>query len=387
MATKTINFKPLAVKDQKDKMAKNLQVLSQIRGYVVAVEHTQIQAISPKPDWFDTLDKNLKAAQTHVKPWQTVVEPGITSQFPHAVSNMASRFKTGTDYILEVLNTKTKNGEQYVPTAAQIEQFVESLNWITKNLNDQKTALEKIKTSFDTFKSNSDTDYTNLNEGNNSIQKAILDDNKLIIKLQGDIATDNANIAKDNAAITAAAIAAGVGLFAGVAVVGLGAAASGPGAPVAIVIGAFIMVASVAELAAVLAVYIPKLNAARTKLADDTAHLNEEKQQVASLTVMNNSISKLLSLNKEMQNSLQDLTDWFATTALDIQTVAGDIKSGSTDITQKQWFGLKLDIQQAQADWAVLEKFATQWQVAATTIVNKVIPVNKDTGKKSSNVA
>nr|WP_321232956.1 hypothetical protein [uncultured Psychroserpens sp.] len=378
---------PTDLKKQKDQMAKNLGVLSLIRGYVIGVEHTQIQAISPKPSWFDTLNTNLKGAQKHVKPWQTKIEPGITSNFPQSISNMASRFATGTDEILAILNTKTKDGKQYVPTAAQIQTIVNSLNWISKHINSEKSTLDGVKTDFDAFKTNSDNDYTALNDGNNSIQTAILADNKLIVKLQGDIVTDNAHIAADKAAITAAGIAAGVGLFAGVSVIGLGAASTGPAAPVVMLVGAFIIVASIAELTAVLAVYIPRLNAARTKLADDTAHLGEEQQQVASLSLMSDSISKLLDLNKQMQNSLQDLTDWFAQTTLQISTVASDISEASSDITADDWFSLKLDVIQAQKDWKALETYANQWGVAASTIVNKVVHINKDTAKAKSNAA
>lgn len=375
---------PTDLKKQKEQMAKNLSVLAQIRGYVVAVEHTQIHAISPKPKWFDTLNTNLQAAQKHVKPWQTVVEPGIVSQFPHSISNMASRFGTGTDQILDILNTKTSDGKQYVPTAGQVETIVASLNWISKNITSEKGNLDQIKTNFNTFKSTSDSDYTALNKGNNSIQSAILGDNKIIIQLQGDIATDQANIAADNAAIKAAAIAAGVGLFAGVSIVGLGAAATGPAAPVVMLIGAFVIVASIAELIAVLAVYIPKLNAARKKYAEDTAHLSQEHQQVASLSIMSHSVSKLLSLNKDMQNSLQDVTDWFEQSALQIQTVSDDISDSKTDISADDWFSLKLDITQAQKDWKALETYSNQWAKAATTIVNKVVNINKDTATKAA---
>ncbi|WP_299337909.1 hypothetical protein [uncultured Psychroserpens sp.] len=369
---------PKNIKKQKEDMAKNLSVLAFIRGYVLGVEHTQIHAIDPKPSWYDELSKHLDAAKKHVAPWQTTVEPGITSHFPHSISNMASRFGTGTDQILDILNKTTPDGKQYVPNAGEIETIVESLNWISKHIGAESDALAAVKKDFDTFKANSDTDNKALTSGVNSIQKAILDDQNLIIGLQGDIATDNANIAADQAAITASGIAAGVGLFVGVSVLGLGAAASGPAAPIAMVIGGLIMAAAAIQFAAVLAVYIPKLNAARKKLAADTQHLNEEKQQVASLVILNNSIGKLVDLNTQMQNSLQDLTDWFSNTAESISTVATQIEEASSDLTNKEWFDLKLDVIQAQKDWSQLETYANQWAVAATTIVNKVISINKD---------
>lgn len=364
---------------QKDQMADALSVLSHIRAYVIAIEATSLQNIlDPAPSWFKTLSTNLAAAQKHSEPWQKTLEPGITSTIPQAIINMGSRFGTATDAILDILNSTD------VPTAAQIKNITQALDWITEHISTQQGDIKKLQDAFSTFSSDAHTDYTTLTSGVDSIQTAILDDQDLISTLQGDIAVDEANIAKDKAAITAAGIAAGVGLFAGVSIIGLGAAATGPAAPIAILIGAFILVGSVAELAAVLAVYIPKLEKAQSKLRKDTAKLNYEQQQVASLTVMKNSITNLTSLNQKMAQSLQDITDWFADLSKQVSTVSTDIKDSQGDLTKADWFSLKLDIQQAQKDWKQLADYATQWQKTATTIQNKLVNVAK---KATSNAA
>ena len=360
---------PQNAAQQKDTLAKNLDVLSKIRAYAIGVTQTNLQTISdPPPVWYNTLSTNLSLAQTHAAVWTTTLEPNITSTIPQAVANLGSRFTTGTNAILQILKASNNN-----PTAAQVTQMQTELTWITRHLNEEMATITTLKGTFTTFQTNANTDLTALTTGNNSIQKAILADDTDINNLQADMAVQTANINADNAAITAAAIAGGVGLFVGVAMIGLGAASTGPAAPFVIAIGALIMVGSIVEMAAVIAVYEGKLAAAQNQLNQDTANLANEQQQVASLTIMNNSITSLVNLNQGMAQSLTDIANWWALISTQLGTVNQDISDASGDMTASDWSDFGLDIQQAQLDWTSFVGFATQWQVTATTLQSKVI--------------
>lgn len=368
---KITSLQPQQADQQKDTLANNLDVLTKIRAYAIAVSQTNLQNIlTPAPDWFTTLSTNLDATKTHAAVWTTTLEPNITATVPQAVVNIGSRFTTGTNNILNILSSSKNN-----PSAGQIAQMQADLNWITEHLASEQTSITTLQGTFTTFQTNASTDFTNLTSGNNSIQAAILADNKIINNLNADILVQQADIAADNAAITAAAIAGGIGLFVGVAMVGLGAAATGPAAPIVIAIGALIMVGSIVEMAAVIAVYEKKLAAAQNQLNDDTAELTDENQQVAALTVMNNSITNLTTLNAAMAQSLTDIANWWAIIVKQLKTVNQDITDAGTDMSESDWNDFSMDIQQAQSDWATFVSFATQWETTATTIVNKVIDV------------
>lgn len=372
---KIASLVPQDMSSQQTTLANHVNVLTQIRAYAIAVEQTNLATITnPPPDWFKTLNANLQVAKTHAAVWTTTLEPAITSTVPQAAINLGSRFQTGTDAMLAILKDSKNN-----PTADQIAQMKSDLQWITRHLNDEEKQISDLQGQFTTFQTNADTDLTNLTTGNNSIQQAILDDNKIIANLNADIAIQNAEIAKDNAAITASAIAGGVGLFVGIGVIGFGAAATGPAAPIAIAIGAFIMVGSIVEMAAVIAVYETRLAKAQSQLNQDTTDLANEQQQVASLTVMNKSITNLVDLNKAMSQSLADIATWWSVIDKQLKTVISDISDASSDMSASDWSDLSMDIAQAQKDWANFVNFATQMQTTITTIQNQVVNLHNVT--------
>lgn len=373
---KIASLVPQNASGQKDVLANHVDVLTKIRAYAIAVEQTNLQTIiNPPPDWFDTLNTNLGVAKKHAGNWTQTLEPAITSTIPQAVINIGSRFQTGTANILQILQDSKNN-----PTSDQISTIQAELNWIFKHIGDEKTSIDGVKSNFSTFQTDAGNDLTNLTTGNNSIQKALLDDQKVVTDLNSDIAIQKADIAKDNAAITAAGIAAGVGLFVGVSVVGLGAASTGPAAPFAIAIGAFIIVAAIAEAATVIAIYEKKLAEAQDKLNTDTAELANEQQQIASLTVMNTSVTTLVDKNKDMAQSLTDIADWFGIITTQVNTVISDLNDSKSDMSQSDWVDLSLDIQQAQKDWANFVTFATGMQTTVTTLQNKIVNIHKLSG-------
>ncbi len=370
---KITSLVPGDVAKQKDTFAAHIDALTQIRAYALAVENTNLVTISdPPPDWYNTLSTNLTAAKQHATVWTTTIEPAIVSTIPQAVITLGSRFGTGVTAILDIL-TQSKNN----PTADQITQIKGHMSWIVRHINDESTDIATVKTDFTTFQTNSGADLTNLTTGNNSIQAAILADNNDIIKMNGDIASLTADIRADQAAITAAGIAAGVGLFVGVAMVGLGAAAAGPAAPIVMAIGAFIIVGSIAEAAATIAVYEKKISTAQTNMNNDNAELDSDNKQVAALTIMNNSISGLVTKNQAMGQSLTDIADWWGTVTTKMTTVVQDISDASDDMSMDDWSDFQSDLQQAQKDWADFVTFATNMQTIATTIQNKVIDMRQ----------
>lgn len=354
--TSPTSLRPPDADAQKDTLATHLSAILQIRGYCLAVEQTVLTPIKdPPPDWFTTLNSNLSTAQTHSTAWTSTLEPAITSKIPQAVITTGNHFTVAANQILTVLQDSNNN-----PSSAQQQQIVENLQWMQTHLGDNQTTITGLADQFGTFQTNAGADYTTLSAGATSIQAALNVDNDTITHLQGDILQAQADIAADQAAITASGIAAGVGLFVGVAVVGLGAAASGPAAPVAIVIGAFIIVGALAEAATVIAIYANKLAAAQTRLNDDQSALSNEQQQVASLTLLQQSISNLTDANKAMGQSLVEIADWWQGVQDKIGAVITDVQDAQQD--EGYWQFLNNDVQAATSDWGNFVQYATSMQ-------------------------
>ena len=63
---KIASLVPQNASGQKDVLANHVDVLTKIRAYAIAVEQTNLQTIiNPPPDWFDTLNTNLRVAKKH----------------------------------------------------------------------------------------------------------------------------------------------------------------------------------------------------------------------------------------------------------------------------------------------------------------------------------
>lgn len=350
---------PPNLDQHKDTLAGHLSAVLQIRGYALAVENTVLTQISdPPPDWWDQVTGSLATAQTHTKTWTETLEPAITSTIPQSVIAMGSKFTTAADDILSILAASP------VPSPDQQATILSDLQWMSEHLAKSLDDISTLSQTFTTFQSDSGKDFTALSAGNASIQQAILSDTNVITRLNGDIASAQADIAADKAAMTAAGIAGGVGLFVGVGVMGLGAAGTGPLAPVAIAVGALIMVGSIVEMAAVIGVYAKKLADAQTRLNDDQAELTAEGQQVASLTLVSNTVDGLVEQNKAMGQSLSEIADWWAGTKAKLDTVIDDVQNAHDDIGF--WHPFKLDVTTAKADWQDFAAFATNMQDMAT---------------------
>lgn len=373
MATDTTtpanNLAPPNVDDHKDTLASHLSAVLQIRGYALAVEQTVLLKITdPPPDWWDTINTNLGTAQGHAQTWTNTLEPAITSTIPQAVISTGTRFNTAATDILNILQAAGTNP----PTSDQQATILEDLQWMSSHLGQIETNISTLKNTFTQFQTDSGTDFQNLSSGSAAIQKALNVDEDTITRLNGDILAAQADIAADNAAITASGIAGGVGLFVGVGMIGLGAAA-GPAAPFVIGIGAFIVVGSIVEMATVISIYAQKLAAAQNRLNDDQAQLALEQQQVASLTALGNTISNLTDLNKAMGQSLSEIADWWAGVKAKLDVVITDVQDATDDMGF--WHQFTLDITTAKTDWQQFSDFATNMQAIATGAPTKSVDV------------
>jgi hypothetical protein len=366
--TPPASLQPPDAAAQKDALAAHLSAVLQIRGYAIGVEQTHLIPIDPNklPDWWGPLTKTLVTAQTHAGTWTQTLEPAITSKIPQAAITTGNHFDTAANDILGILASGTP------PTSAQQQTIVEDLQWISSHLADNHADIVQLQATFTQFQKDTGTDFGAMSTGAASIQHALDVDADLATTLSSDITVQQANIAADGKVITASGIAGGVGIFVGAGLIGLGAAA-GPAAPFLIGAGIFLVVGSVVEMAAVIAVYEQKLAAAQNKLNDDQAALTLEKQQALSLTALSKTVGNLVDLNKAMGQSLSEIADWWQGVRDKIDAVITDVQNAQSD--EGFWHGLKLDVEAAQTDWADFRSFATNMQTMATGAPNKIVSV------------
>ena len=349
-----------------DDLAKHVDVLLQIRAYCNSVLAAKLAPVTtPPPDWFNTLNTNLKIAQTHCGNW-AAIEAAMVTTIPQALIDYGNVFLNGL--------ARGKN-----PTPDQVQTMTDILNAIQQQLATNKTNIKTVYDTFTKFRTDSSVDFDNFNNGTASIASAIASDRKVITSLNDKITDLNVEIAKDRLAVTASAIAGGVGLFAGTSMMALGAETMGVG----FIIGAFVVAGAVASLIT-MGVYMKKLNDAQADLAADQAQLADEDKQVTALLALNASVSNLVNLNSAMGDSLNAVNDWWKTVDVKLQSAINDITAAQNNEKPNFWVLMKIELNAGLLAWGQLVDFATSMQKVASdsNIIDKKTPVLDTIGTK-----
>jgi predicted nucleic acid-binding Zn-ribbon protein len=340
----------------KDELAKHLDAILNIRGYCCAVQSTNFTpAQQPPPDWYKTLAANLALAKEHTTLWTRDLEPAIISTIPQAVIDFGTRFDTAATSIMNILDTSHKH-----PNADQRTEILDQLTWMTRHLNEQKASIAALHDQFRTFQKDASEDLTRLQDGANGIQAALDLDEQLKNKLQADYDQANADIEQAKSDMTASGIGTGVGMFVGVAVMGL----APP--PFGLIAGGLVLVGSIATMAALLAKYSKALSEARNRLADVESQQRRVAAEVTALTVLQKSTGKLVELNVGMGQSMQEIADWWSTLEAKQRSVINDVTDAQDDANHQAWTSLALDIPTAKRAWVDFSRFATNMQDIAT---------------------
>ncbi len=359
-----------------DDLAKHVDVLLQIRAYCNSVLAAKLAPVTtPPPDWFNTLNTNLKIAQTHCGNW-AAIEAAMVTTIPQALIDYGNIFTAGVTEIVSILNGLARGKN---PTPDQVQTMTDILNAIQQQLATNKTNIKTVYDTFTKFRTDSSVDFDNFNNGTASIASAIASDRKVITSLNDKITDLNVEIAKDRLAVTASAIAGGVGLFAGTSMMALGAETMGVG----FIIGAFVVAGAVASLIT-MGVYMKKLNDAQADLAADQAQLADEDKQVTALLALNASVSNLVNLNSAMGDSLNAVNDWWKTVDVKLQSVINDITAAQNNEKPNFWVLMKIELNAGLLAWGQLVDFATSMQKVASdsNIIDKKTPVLDTIGTK-----
>ncbi|HTW85101.1 MAG TPA: HBL/NHE enterotoxin family protein [Candidatus Sulfotelmatobacter sp.] len=353
---------PPAQDVHKDVLAEHLNGVVHIRGYVSALAITTIPSLNPQPAWYQNFSLNLFNAKQHGSVWTTTLESAITSTVPQLIIDFGTKFGVAADDITQTISAANGN-----PDAAAQQKIQARLTWLGGQLADTKSQITDLCSQFTAFHDAAISDLSALT-GEDGIQQALLADQALAAKLKADIDADNAEIAADEAKLTASGIAGGVGIGVGVAAMAFG--------PVGFLVGAFITVASIAEMEAMYATYTRKIQDAHAEIARDTNELDDDMQQIAALSVLNASVGKLADLNKGMGQSLSDIADWWGTVAAKTNATIADLASASTEAGF--WLGVGNDVTSAREDWDGLVQFATNMQTIADNAVVRMVRVAAD---------
>lgn len=270
-----------------------------------AVVNTVFVAPSPKPVWFDDLNKELVAAQTLAQQWIDTLGPEVSETIPLQVINFGANFTAATNAILQIVKNDPNAQGADNPSVVEIKTIIEqTLLPPIQTVTGQMTSITDALTAWGDAMQAA---HNSLASGSTSIQAAEIALQGDINKMNDAITSLKAEIAGENEAIAASAAAIAIGIFA--LVVGIALAPETGGA--SLLIGGAIGAAGIIGGSVTWGIMQSRINAQFDDIAKDQQELADDKRQIVALQGLQLASSSAVSSIELATQSLSKLqTQW-----------------------------------------------------------------------------
>lgn len=347
------------------KVATGFASLQLVTSACHSVLNTNFTPLTPKPDWYDALSSELDVAKVLSQQWIDDLAPKMTSSIPTHVLNYSPTYKAMTDQILELINkdptAKGKDNKTVQQVFALIDALQASVDDIIKDVLSTEQSLkdwgDKMQKAHD-----------DLYNGAANIQKAEVDIQSDINKMNAAITSLRSMIDAENKAIAYSGIAIGVGLFALVAGIALAFVTFGAGLVVA-----GIGVAGIVGGAVTWGVMQAKINSQMDEIAKDQKELTDDNRQLVALQGLSLSANMAVSSIETATNALSEVRTMWATFKGELQGVVDKLNKADEELYMVVNKGY---IIAAQSEWDLAIEFAQQLVGMKIDIQTKTVPMS-----------
>ncbi|HEX8071128.1 MAG TPA: HBL/NHE enterotoxin family protein [Pyrinomonadaceae bacterium] len=263
------------------------------------VLNTQFIAPSPKPAWFDALNKDLDTAKVRAHDWIDNIAPKMTASIPGHVIDYASTYKAVTDEIVTLLRNNPKAKGKDDPVVQQVFELIEALR---DSINPIIAEIEATNTRLTEWGNKMQQSHDDLFKGAASIQAAQIDLQAHIESMNNAIKGLKDKIQSENLLVAGGAATLAIGLTVAVVAVAL--------APVTG--GASLVVAGIAGLAAIgggvtWGVMQGEINKQFAEIAEDQKKIADDKRQLIALQGLSLSASTAVTAIATATRALSDV--------------------------------------------------------------------------------
>jgi hypothetical protein len=340
------------VDQQKDDLAGYLTARAMVSSYVAGVQKVTLGGINfntlpadiqsklpaDPATLLKTLQGNLDIAQKNALQWSNNIEPNLTD-IPQAIINFNAKFKASSDSILAWVEELANGNDSHK------SQLLMTLSWLVTQIDAQTTLINgemDLISAFGILYTYEEASITNLTNAIKGLQDALDAENK---------------------AITASAIAAGVGgglMVAGG--IGLATAETGVGLVVAgicIIVGLAAVIAGIVELVKAINEKVETQN----KINEDQTAVSLLTLQATALQSVETFLGKLVTLSEQAIAAVQVILDTWGTLRAKIVAVHDDLAAAQgSDLGT---IAAVFDVSAAQDQWSQLQNFAMDMQTYA----------------------
>jgi hypothetical protein len=358
------------VDQQKNDLAGYLTARAMVSSYVAGVQKVTLGGINfntlpadiqsklpaDPATLLKTLQANLDIAQKNALSWSNNIEPNLTD-IPQAIINFNAKFKAASDSILGWV-TELANGND-----AHKSQLLMTLTWLISQIDSQTALINGEMDLIRAFNTQLVADHGNFSSANSAFGILYTYEEASIKNLTDAITGLQGALDAENKAITASAIAAGVGgglMVAGA--IGLATAETGVGlvvAGVCIIVGLAAAIAGIVELVKAINEKVETQN----KINEDQTAVSLLTLQATALQSVETFLGKLVTLSEQAMAAVQVILDTWGTLRAKIIAVHDDLNAAQgSDLGT---IAAVFDVSAAQDQWSQLQNFAQDMQTYA----------------------
>lgn len=345
--------------------ASNLQLsnafssIKNITASCFAIQKTILNELTPKPDWYDGLNRKFSNVKELAVTWLNDYAVAVTSTIPSSVITYAPLFGSYSDYIINIIGDKR---EELTPSEIQLisnvlEKMIDKVELISKDVYAYAHVNPNTKKSegilIDWQKQMLDAS-SELASGNETVQKAISDLSDEVNALNDDVKALRADIAYYNKLVATGAGMVGGGAF--LATVG---GALCLGFPIVGGICLFLGIGSAIAGASVWGVYQKKINEANAKIRQNLSKINSDEKALTAISLLAGSCASVTEYAQIAAKNVSDFsTSWVTFGNTLKMTLAG--LSSTEKSTKESALDTLLELNATKASWEKTTDYAEQ---------------------------
>ena len=263
------------------------------------VLNTQFIPPSPKPNWYDSLSRDLDGAKVLAHDWIDNISPKMTASIPSHVIDYATTYQALTDEIIDLLTKNPTAKGKDNPIVKQVFELIEALH---DSIEPIIMDIDATQTRLTEWGKKMQQAHDDLFKGAANIQAAQIDLQAHIEKMNNAIKGLKDKIQTDNLIVAGGAATLAIGLTVAVVAVAL--------APVTA--GASLVVAGIAGLAAIgggvtWGVMQHEIDKQFSEIAEDQKQIEADKRQLIALQGLSLSASAAVTSIATATRALSDV--------------------------------------------------------------------------------
>lgn len=313
------------------------------------VLNTQFIAPSPKPKWFDSLNKDLDGAKVLAHDWIDNISPKMTAGIPSHVIDYGTTYSALTDEIIDLLTKNPTAKGKDNPIVIQVFQLIEELhNAIEPIIADIKATEKRLVEWGQKMQQSHDALFT----GAANIQEAQIELATHIEKMNNAIKGLKDKIHTENLLIAGGAATLAIGLTVAVFAVALAPATGG----LSLIVGGVAVLAAIGG-GVTWGVMQGEINKQFAEIGEDQKQIAADQRQLVALQGLSLSAGSAITSIATATRALSDVRVMWTVFQNELQGTMDKLSSTNVELSA---IVNKALVKAAQKEWSLAVDFAQQ---------------------------